>query len=110
MVNPVLIDIKNAVLVALRENQFLGKEFEDCNAHLTHFLEACNTINPSGVSESDKRLYLFVYYLSGRANDWFNAFPSGTLTTWDDLKKALLHCFFPTSKCIENRKEISSFQ
>ena len=42
--NPVLFDIKHSVITALRENQFFGRETEDCNAHLTQFLEACNTI------------------------------------------------------------------
>jgi len=39
LVNPLHFDIKYPVLSALRENQFLGRVFEDCNAHLTHFLE-----------------------------------------------------------------------
>jgi len=38
LVNPLHFDIKYSVLSALRENQFLGREFEDCNAYLTHFL------------------------------------------------------------------------
>jgi len=41
-------------MLNLKSNQFSGKESEDCNAHLTHFLDACSTINPIGVSESDK--------------------------------------------------------
>jgi len=67
--NPVVFDIKNSVMMNLKSNQFLSKEMEDCNAHLKHFLDACNTINPIGVSESDKRLRLFGYSLTRKARD-----------------------------------------
>jgi hypothetical protein len=52
--NLVVFDIKYSVMMNLKSNQFLGKESEDCNSHLTHFLDACSTINPAGVSESEK--------------------------------------------------------
>jgi len=79
--NPVFFDIKNSVLNTLKVNQFSGKDDEDCNIHLTDFLEACNTINPDEVSESDKRLRLFGYSHKGHAKDWFNALPSGNIAT-----------------------------
>jgi len=65
--NPVVFDIKNSVMINLKSNQFLGKETEDCNAHLKHFLDVGSTINPTRVSESDKRLRLFGYSLTGMA-------------------------------------------
>jgi hypothetical protein len=106
-VNHVLFDIKHSVLSALRENQFAGRETEDCNAHLNNFLEACSNINDTRVSESDKRLRLFVYSLSGRAKDWLNALPSGVIATWDDLKKSFLHRFYPTVKYLEKKERDS---
>jgi len=75
--NPVVFGIKNSVMMNLKSNQFSGKETEDCNAHLKHFLDACNTINSAGVSESEKRLRLFGYSLIGRARDWLDVLPSG---------------------------------
>jgi len=71
--NPVVFAIKNSVMMNLKSNQFLGKGMEYCNAHLTHFLDACSTINPVEVSESDKRLRFFSYSLTGRARDWLDA-------------------------------------
>jgi hypothetical protein len=53
---------------------------------------------------------LFVYSLSGRTKDRINTLPCGTKATWDDLKKAFLRRFFPTTKYLENRKEIVGFQ
>ena len=87
LVNHVVFDIKNNVLNNLKTNQFSGTESEDCNAHLTYFLDAYNTINPVRVFECDKQLHLFGYSLIGRANDWLDALPRGTLTTWDQIKR-----------------------
>jgi len=79
--NPVVFNIKNGFMLYLKSNQFSGKESEDCNTHLTHFLVACNTINPAGVLKYDKRLRLFGCSLTGRANDWLDRLPSGTIKT-----------------------------
>ena len=62
--NLVVFDIKNNVMMNLKSNQFSGKETAYCNAYLTRFLEACVTINPTAVSESDKRLRFFGYSLT----------------------------------------------
>ncbi|KEH30976.1 transmembrane protein, putative [Medicago truncatula] len=48
--NPVFFNIKNLVLTALKDNQYSGKEEEECNIHLTDLLEACNTIKPCFLS------------------------------------------------------------
>ncbi|KEH15837.1 hypothetical protein MTR_0503s0010 [Medicago truncatula] len=68
--NFVVFNIKNNVMLNLKYNQFSCKESEECNAHLTHFMDACSKINPAGVSESDKRLRLFGYSLTTLAKDW----------------------------------------
>lgn len=57
--NQVVFDIENIIVMYLKSNQFSGKKSEDCNAHLTHFMDACNTVNLVRVSESNKRLRLF---------------------------------------------------
>ncbi|GAU24617.1 hypothetical protein TSUD_289800 [Trifolium subterraneum] len=85
-VNPVSFDIKNTVLNALKENQYSGAESECPNIHLSHFYEACGYTDPPGISESDKRLRLFKLSLTGRAKDWIDTLPSGTITSWDELE------------------------
>jgi hypothetical protein len=37
--NQTRLNIKNCVLNSLKDNQFSKEESEDCNVHLTHFLE-----------------------------------------------------------------------
>jgi len=62
------------------------------------------------VSESNKRLRLFGYSLTRRARDWLDALPSGTIETWDQLKREFLDRHFPTAKYLARMKEISSFK
>jgi len=101
--NPVVFDIKNSVMMNLKSNKFSGKETEDCKADLKHFMDACSTINPTGVSESDKRLGLFGYSLTGKARDWPDALPSGSILTWDQLKREFLDKYFPTAKYLARK-------
>ncbi|KEH26722.1 transposable element protein, putative [Medicago truncatula] len=79
--NLVFFDIRNPVLTAFKVNQYSGKDDEDRKVHLNDFLEACSTINPDGVSKSNKRLRLFGYSLKGRAKDWLNTLSSGSIAT-----------------------------
>jgi len=44
------------------------------------------------------------------AEDWLNRLPSGSITTWDQLKTAFFNHFFPYTKYVAKRKEISNFQ
>jgi len=108
--NPTVFDIKNSVMMNLKSNQCSGKEMEDCNAHLKHFTDARSTVNPTGVSESDKRLRLFGYSLTGKVRDWLDALPSGSIETWDQLKREFLDRYFPIAKYLARKKEISSFK
>jgi len=48
--------------------------------------------------------------LSGCAKDWLNALPSGTIATWDQLKKQFLDRFFQTTKYFERKEEITSLK
>ncbi|MCH87593.1 hypothetical protein A2U01_0008466, partial [Trifolium medium] len=109
-VNPVSFDIKNTVLSALKENPYSGSESQCPNLHLSHFYEACDYTDPPGVSESDKRLRLFKHSLSGRAKDWLDTIPAGTIATWRQLERKFLDRYFPIHKFLERRAEISNFE
>jgi len=100
---PVLFDIKNEVLAALRENQLSGKESEDCNAPLTHFLKTMQHHQPRrSFRVREKTMYVCLF------SKWTGR--GLAQHTCDDLKKAFLHCFFLRSKYIERRKEIFGFK
>ncbi|CAJ2653497.1 unnamed protein product [Trifolium pratense] len=108
--NHVSFDIKNTVLSALKENPYSGSEAQCPNLHLSHFYEACDYTDPPGVSESDKRLRLFKHSLTGRAKDWLDTIPAGTIETWRQLERKFLDRYFPIHKFLERRAEISNFE
>ncbi|PNY08906.1 hypothetical protein L195_g005444 [Trifolium pratense] len=83
--NPVAFDIKNTVLSALKEDQY-------------------------SVSESNKRLRLFKHSLTGRAKDWLDTIPPGTINTWGEVEQLFKARFFPLHKFVERRKEIQNFE
>ncbi|CAA7040190.1 unnamed protein product [Microthlaspi erraticum] len=47
--------------------------------------------------------------LSDKAHQWEKSLPHGTITTWDECKKAFLAKFFSTGRTAKLRGEISSF-
>ncbi|GAU15422.1 hypothetical protein TSUD_44590 [Trifolium subterraneum] len=109
-VNPVSFDIKNTVLSALKENQFSGNESECPNIHLARFYEACGYTDPTGVSESNKKLTLFPLSLTGRAKDWIDTQPPNTIATWDELELKFRERYFPIHKFLERRNELTNFE
>ncbi|CAA7044050.1 unnamed protein product [Microthlaspi erraticum] len=66
-----------------------------------------NLIN--GVSEDAIKLRLFPMSLADKAHQWEKSLPHGTITTWDECKKAFLAKFFSTGRTAKLRSEISSF-
>ncbi|GAU10510.1 hypothetical protein TSUD_420800, partial [Trifolium subterraneum] len=80
------------------------------NLHLSHFYDACDYTDPPGISESDKRLRLFKFSLTGRAKDWLDTIPPGTITTWKDLERKFKDRYFPIHKFLERRSEIMNFE
>ncbi|GAU46309.1 hypothetical protein TSUD_401860 [Trifolium subterraneum] len=108
--NPVSFDIKNTVLSALKENQFSGSESECPNIHLARFYEACGNTDPTGVSESNKKLRLFPLSLTSRVKDWIDTLPPNTIASWDELELKFRERYFPIHKFLERRNDITNFE
>jgi len=69
--NPAALDIKSTVLNGLRDKQFDGTENMSLHEHLSRFAETCEfCVPPATVTESQKRLRLFPFTLTGKARDW----------------------------------------
>lgn len=69
----------------------------------------CGTLKLNGVTNDAIRLILFPFSLRDRAKAWIYSIPPGTVRTWDQLTKAFLGKYFPTSKTVQLRNQISSF-
>ncbi|XP_015165478.1 uncharacterized protein [Solanum tuberosum] len=60
------------------------------------------------LSQTTLRLRLFPLSLIGEATNWLNEMPDDSIRTWIELKEAFLERFFPESKEMEMKDEISA--
>ena len=79
---------------------------EDLNKHLKEFHVVCSSMKPTGISEEQVKLRAFLFSLVDSAKEWLYYLPSGTVTTWNEMKKLFLEKYFPASKAANIRKEI----
>ncbi|CAM8962911.1 unnamed protein product [Rhodiola kirilowii] len=79
------------------------------NAHLTPFLELCETFKKNNVTKENIYLRLFPFSLTGKAKDWLWSHEGNTFTTWDELVQAFLLQYFPPAKTQRLKNLINSF-
>ncbi|KAH9792667.1 hypothetical protein KPL71_004223 [Citrus sinensis] len=85
---------------------FHGLAGEDPNKHLKEFHVVCSTMKPAGVSEEQVKLMAFPFSLADSAKEWLYYLPSGTVTTWNEMRQLFLEKYFPASKAGSIPKEI----
>ena len=82
----------------LNNIHFHGLPSENLNAHLTSFIEVCDTVKYNGVTEEALRLWPFPLSLSDQAKHWLTSQPPDSITSWNDLVQKFLTKIFPPSK------------
>ncbi|KAL0416848.1 UNVERIFIED_CONTAM: hypothetical protein Slati_3516700 [Sesamum latifolium] len=85
---------------------FRGLTGEDPQKHLKEFHMVFSSMRPQGVTEEQVKLRVFPFSLGEKAKDWFYLLPSGSIVSWNELKKQFLENYFPTSRIITIQKEI----
>ena len=98
-----------SLIQLIQGNLFYGLPSEDPYAHLATYIDICNTVKTAGVPENATRLNLFSFSLAGKAKIWLRSFKGNSLRTWDEVVEKFLKKYFPESKTIEGKVEISSF-
>jgi len=79
--------------------------------HLSRFAETFEfCVPPATVTDSQKKLRLFPFTLTGKARDWLLSLPSGTIQTWDELELKFLEKYFPMSKYWDKKMEIQNLK
>ena len=99
-------EIKPSIIHMVQNNQFGGLQGEDPYAHILTFLNVCATFKINGVTDDAIRLRLFPFSVKDKAQLWLVSLPSESITTWDQLKQAFLHKYFPPHKTAKFRNEI----
>ena len=71
---------------------------EDPNKHLKEFHVVCSSMKPTGISKEQVKLRAFPFFFIDSVKEWLYYLPSGTITTWNEMKKLFLEKYFTTSK------------
>ncbi|WP_368859935.1 hypothetical protein, partial [Escherichia coli] len=58
------------------------------------------------MTEEQIKLRAFPFYLADSVKEWLYYLPSGSITTWNEMKRLFLQKYFPASKASNIRKEI----
>ncbi|KAM2554849.1 hypothetical protein TB2_018938 [Malus domestica] len=67
-------------------------------------------MTPINVDGNILKMKAFPFSLMDKAKYWLYELAPGTVTSWENMKRAFLEKFFPTSKVILLRKKISGIQ
>jgi len=104
------IEIKPAHLTLVSANQFTRMEHEDPYTHLSTFYELTATMGFEDQDNDASYMRLFPFSLIGKAKEWLKSHPNQSLTRWSDVEEKFLQRFFPSSRFIKARSEISNFR
>jgi len=80
-------EIKPTLLHLVQQNQFYGSPTEDPNLHISTFLRLSGTLKEN---QEAIRLHLFPFSLRDRARAWFHSLEVGSITSWDQMRRAFL--------------------
>ncbi|XP_015166978.1 uncharacterized protein [Solanum tuberosum] len=90
------------------KGMFRGATGDDANQHLMNFVAICKSQEILGVNQTTMRLRLFPLSLTGEATNWLNEMLDDSIRTWNELNEAFLERFFPESKELQMKDEIST--
>ena len=54
-------------------------------------------MKPNGILEEQVKLRAFPFSLKDSTKDWLYDLPSGTINTWNEMKRIFLEKYFPAS-------------
>nr|GEW75556.1 hypothetical protein [Tanacetum cinerariifolium] len=94
----------------LRDNTFSGSDHEDANKNIEKVLELVHLFHILNITKDQVMLRAFVMSLTGVASRWLRNKPSGSITTWEDLKIKFLSKYCPPARTTKKIEEINNFQ
>lgn len=94
----------------VQKNMFGGLSSDIPMDHIESFERGCNFSRSNGVPPDYVKCTMFPFSLEGKASRWLHSLPTGSLTTWDQVRSAFLSHFYPKSKTAALRHIISNFK
>ncbi|GJX26169.1 hypothetical protein Tco_0232465 [Tanacetum coccineum] len=103
-------ELKGQFLKELHTNTFSGSDHEDANEHIEKVLEIVDLFHIPNITIDQVMLRAFPMSLTGAASRWLKYKPTGSITTWEDLKTKFLSKYCPPARIAKKMKEINNFQ
>ncbi|GKE75609.1 hypothetical protein Tco_1537650 [Tanacetum coccineum] len=103
-------ELKGQFLKELRSNTFSGSDHEDANEHIKKVLEIVDLFHIPNITIDQVMLRAFPMSLIGAVSRWVRNKPTGSITTWEDLKAKFLSKYCPPARTAKKMKEINNFQ
>ncbi|GKA53700.1 reverse transcriptase domain-containing protein [Tanacetum coccineum] len=89
--------INSTHLNMIRENKFDGYLRADPHDHIREFLAIYNMFRYGETHSEAVNLLIFPFSLSDEAKTWFNELNKGSITSWEQIRRAFINRFFPPS-------------
>ncbi|GKA65795.1 hypothetical protein Tco_0765502, partial [Tanacetum coccineum] len=89
---------------------FFSSDHEDANEHIEKVLEIVDLFHIPNITIDQVMLRAFLVSLTGAARHFLRNKPSGSITTWEDLKIKFLSKYYPPARTAKKIKEINNFQ
>ncbi|GJU58808.1 zinc finger, CCHC-type containing protein [Tanacetum coccineum] len=102
--------LKDQFLKELGTNTFSGSDHENANEHIEKVLEIVDLFHIPNITIYQVMLKAFPMSLTGAASRWIRNKPSGSTTTWEDLKITFLRKYCPPARTAKKIEEINNFQ
>ncbi|GJY17718.1 ribonuclease H-like domain-containing protein [Tanacetum coccineum] len=103
-------ELKGQFLKELRDNTFSGSDHEDANEHIEKVLEIVDLFHIPNKTQDQVMLRAFPVSLTGAMSHWLRNKPSGSITTWEDLKTKFLSKYCPPTRTAKKMVEINNFK
>ncbi|XP_057522603.1 uncharacterized protein LOC130802612 [Amaranthus tricolor] len=85
-------------------------ENENPTDHNNLLIDKCMTHKYNNITSNQLMLIAFPFSLAGAAKQWLQEEEPNSIATWEALKKAFLHRYYPPGKTSKYRNEISTFK
>ncbi|XP_013632726.1 PREDICTED: uncharacterized protein LOC106338250 [Brassica oleracea var. oleracea] len=103
-------EIKPALIGLVQKSTFSGLISDIPMEHIEAFERICNFSRSNGVPPDYVKCTLFPFSLEGKASRWLQSLPTGSLTSWDQVRSTFLSHFYTKSKTAALRHRISNFK
>nr|GFC23400.1 hypothetical protein [Tanacetum cinerariifolium] len=101
-------ELKGQFLKELRTDTFSGYDHEDANEHIEKVLKIVDLFHIPNITIYQVMIRAFPMSLNGAASRWLRNKPSGSITTWEDMKIKFLRKYCPPARTAKKIEEINN--